>query len=396
MTDELPHAEALPAAMVARPQWLCWRTEDRDGKATKVPVDPSTESFASTTDAETWTDFADAREYATRTEVGVGFVFTDDDPLVGVDLDDCRDPDDGTLTDWARDIVERLDSFTEVSPSGTGVHVIVEGELPGGRNRHGDVELYETARFFTVTGDVLSAYPQSVRERPVPLEAIHTEYVAPDEEGATTASGDATDDWTAATGDGPGNDLGDEELLRKAKDASNGAKFARLYRGNTAGYESHSEADMALCSMLAFWTGGDAEQMDRLVRDSGLMRPKWDEVHFSDGATYGERTIERAVAGTTEFYEDSGSWQLFPEDATGNAGAVAASGSDESTSASEDESASTADPEVIETLEREIRRLEAANERLVAELQAECERREQLEEQLTEGNQSGILSWFQS
>lgn len=82
--------------------------------------------------------------------------------------------------------------------------------------------------------------------------------------------------------------------------ATNGAKFERLWNGNTAGYESHSEADMALCCLLAFWTGGDATQMDRLFRQSGMYRGKWDEVHYADGSTYGEKTVERAIQTTTE------------------------------------------------------------------------------------------------
>jgi len=73
--------------------------------------------------------------------------------------------------------------------------------------------------------------------------------------------------------------------------------------GNTVGYDSQSEADMALCCLLAFWTGGDRTQMDHLFRQSGLLREKWDEVHYADGSTYGEKTIERAIATTSEFYD---------------------------------------------------------------------------------------------
>ncbi|ELY62816.1 hypothetical protein C489_21106 [Natrinema versiforme JCM 10478] len=98
-------------------------------------------------------------------------------------------------------------------------------------------------------------------------------------------------------------DLEDKDLLEKARNASNGEKFERLWRGSTAGYESQSEADMALCCLLAFWTGGDHTRMDRLFRQSGLLRDKWDDVHYADGSTYGEKTIERAIASTSEFYD---------------------------------------------------------------------------------------------
>ena len=96
----------------------------------------------------------------------------------------------------------------------------------------------------------------------------------------------------------PTQRLFDDGLLQKARDAENGEKFERLLRGSTAGYESHSGADMVPCSLLAFCIGSDEQQIDRIFRDSGLIREKWDEVHYADGSTYGEKTIERAVAGT--------------------------------------------------------------------------------------------------
>ena len=386
MTDyRLPPADTLPAAMVTRPQWLCWRAEERDGKTTKVPVEPNSGSYASATDAATWADFATARDYADREDIGLGFVFTDDDPLVGVDLDGCRDSETGKLTEWADDIVSRLDSFTEISPSGTGLHVIVKGTLPGGRNRHDGVELYETARFFTVTGEHIPETPTTIERREDALAGVHDEYVAADcSELATGSSGtDATIPAAGRVTDRDGNGLDDEGLLAKAKNAANGSKFARLYRGSTSGYPSQSEADMALCSLLAFWTGGDTTQMDRLFRNSGLMRPKWDEVHFSDGATYGERTVERAIAGTEEFYSEDGHWSLFPEQETETTVQPADGQPEEAT-----------DVATIEALEAEIRRLEAANERLSQELAAERERCETLEAELVTKQDRGLFSWL--
>ncbi|WP_435196380.1 phage NrS-1 polymerase family protein [Natronomonas sp. EA1] len=383
--DELPVADDLPAAMVTRPQWVCWRAEARGEKTTKIPVNPSTGRYASTTDPETWTDFATAREYSVAKGTGLGFVFTDDDPLVGVDLDDCRGVESGSLTDWADDIVARLDSFTEISPSGTGVHVIVKGILPEGRNRHGDVELYETARFFTVTGDHLDGTPETAKARSEALAAVHEAYVAPSSETDSGSSGEPEREPSASNPPEGSTELQDEELLRKARNAANGEKFDRLYRGETGGYASHSEADMALCSMLAFWTGGDARQMDRLFRGSGLLREKWDEVHFADGATYGERTTERAIAGTDAFYDGGGEWSLFPEQA-------------EETVAGHDppseDSRRSVDSEVVEQLVAEIRQLEAVNEQLAEELEAERNRRETLEEELAAVETSGWLSWI--
>ena len=301
MPMQMRDVNGLPDALTAREQWVCWRREDRDGKATKVPVEPSTGGYASTTDASTWTSAKAAlASIADADADGVGFVFTDDDPIVGVDLDDCRDPDSGKIDEWARDIVTRLDSYAEVSPSGTGVHVIVEGDLPEGRSRSGDVEMYETSRFFTVTGDHLDATPNTVDRRDDAIRDIHGDYVQD-----TTAEDVDTDEAAPAGTDVENVDLDDTELLERARAAENGDRFAALWRGQISGYDSHSEADMALCMHLAFWTGGDAARMDSLFRQSGLMREKWDEVHYADGSTYGEKTIERAIANTSEFYDPS-------------------------------------------------------------------------------------------
>lgn len=365
----LPSAEALPAQLISCPQWLCWREQDRDGKTTKVPINPTSGSYASATDPSTWADFQTARAYVkTGDAAGLGFVFTDDDPFVGIDLDDCRVPETETTLDWAENIVETLGSYTEVSPSGTGYHIILEGELPGDRNRKGDVELYETARFFTVTGNHVEATPTEVRERQDALEVIHAEHVAPDDE--------TTEDRTDRPAVGNRVELEDEQLLSKARNAKNGEKFARLWRGSTSGYESQSEADMALCSLLAFWTGGDADRVDWLFRDSGLMREKWDEVHFSDGSTYGEKTVERAVVGTSEFYNPS----AVVEDDTAGTGEVSA---DTSEIPSEGAAHSTERIEAlhgtIETLNTRIQTLESENTQLRDELDEERARRKELE-----------------
>lgn len=292
----------LPTEVCGREQWICWREENRNGDPTKIPVDPETGDFASSTDDRTWSDLETALEYASTGRAdGMGFVFTRTDPLVGIDLDKCRDPETGRPDPEAKEIIQRLESYTEVSPSRTGYHVLLHGELPDGRNRRGGVEMYDQSRFFTVTADHVDGTPTSINERQDALEAVHEEFVAQD---------DTDDDIDATTGDrrdnsGQSQTLGleDEVLLEKARSAGNGDKFDRLWRGNISGYDSQSEADMALCCLLAFWTGGNRLQMDRLFRQSGLIRGKWGDVHHADGSTYGEKTLERAIAATDDFYE---------------------------------------------------------------------------------------------
>jgi primase-polymerase (primpol)-like protein len=309
--ETLVDAEAIPEPLRSREQWVCWRVKERDGKDTKVPVIPGGGGFASATDEETWRSFEAAVDYATTGNAdGIGFVFIEDDPFVGIDLDDCRDPESELPSEDAQDIVVTLKSFTEVSPSGTGFHVIIEGDIPGDRSRKGSVEMYETARFFTMTGDRVEATPAKVQERQAALAEVYDEYLAPEPEADQSPQSDGTHGRDGAGGprsertkEGGEVDLSDEELLERAQNASNGEKFQRLWRGSTAGYESQSEADMALCCVLAFWTGGDRYRMDELFRQSGLLREKWDEVHYADGSTYGEKTIERAIGRTSEFYE---------------------------------------------------------------------------------------------
>ncbi|WP_256301993.1 phage NrS-1 polymerase family protein [Haloarchaeobius salinus] len=287
-------ADAIPPSLREYPQWVCWRAKERDGKMTKIPIDPQTGSFASVSDPETWAIYEVALG-ASESEDGLGYVFTEDDPFVGVDLDDCRE--DGELTGWAEDIVERLDSYTEVSPSGTGVHVLIEGMIPSTKSRSGSVECYDSARFFTMTGDHVDGTPTRIEERQDTFAPVYDQYVYGDDESTTEERAQKRDAGSTPTS------ISDAELIEKATSAKNGEKFERLWNGSTAGYESQSEADMALCCLLAFWTGNDEARMDQLFRDSGLYREKWDEVHYADGSTYGEQTIANAVQVSNETYE---------------------------------------------------------------------------------------------
>ncbi|MFC7174890.1 hypothetical protein ACFQL0_19220 [Haloplanus litoreus] len=173
----------IPERLADFEQWICWQETERDGKATKVPIKPyhtNGTPNASATESGHWRDLESALAFHESDRVrtdGIGFVFAPATPIVGVDLDDCRDPTTGELASWAQDIVDRLDSYSEVSPSGRGVHVIVEGELPPGRNRRGDVEMYDEARFFTVTTDHIEGTRTSLERRQDALLGVHYEYV---------------------------------------------------------------------------------------------------------------------------------------------------------------------------------------------------------------------------
>jgi hypothetical protein len=271
-------------------QWLCWRSEERDGKPTKIPYSPLTGQRASSTTPETWAGYQEAvRACKEHGYGGVGFVFTPEDDLCGVDLDGCLDPETGEIESWAQEVIEELDSYAEISPSGTGVHILVRGELPEGRNRKGRFEAYDRGRYFTVTGKHLSGTPRSIESRQEELRGIVRRVFG---EPSTNGHG------ASVTAPEPAdNGLSDNEVVRKALSASNGERFTRLWAGDTTGYGSHSEADLALCGMLAFWTGGDAARIDSLFRQSRLYRKKWDR------DDYRNRTVAEALNGKTEFYE---------------------------------------------------------------------------------------------
>ena len=260
-------------------QWLCWRIEEREGKPTKVPYSPLTGKKASSTDPQTWASYTEAvKAYREHGYAGIGLVFSEDDPFCGVDLDGCLNPKTGEIEEWAREIIEELDSYTEVSPSGSGIHVLVRGELPPGRNRKGRVEIYDRNRYFTVTGRHLAGTPRSIESRQAQLTSL-ARRVFGELEGVNNGHKTPTPEFASA--------LSDEEIVEKASAAENSEKFLRLWAGDTRGYEhddndGHSEADLALCAMLAFWTGPDPDWIARLFRHSGLYCRKWERKDYRE------------------------------------------------------------------------------------------------------------------
>ncbi len=285
---------AIPPDLAERPQWVIWRWEERDGKATKPPYSAINGGLASSTDPSTWTTFDKAHAVSGEGDWnGVGFVFTEDDPFAGADLDKCRNPVTGSIDPKAREVVDALNSYTEISPSGTGLHVICRGPLPPGGRKRGTLEMYDSGRYFCVTGEHLEGTPLTIEERGEELAALHAMTFAKAEAKVTNTNVPVNGKLF----------LADAELLEKARTAKDGAKFTALMGGDWSGYPSQSEADSALCFILAFWCGRDAARIDGLFRQSGLYRQKWDERHYGDGHTYGQGTIERALELTTETYK---------------------------------------------------------------------------------------------
>lgn len=162
--------EGIPEGLTRETRWVCWEWKWNGKKWDKLPMQPNCRP-GSTADVSTWSDFPTVVDAAGRHGFGLGFVFSGDG-LIGIDIDDCRDPESGTLQPWAREIVELLNTYGEVSPSGTGVKLFVRGELPDGfRKQHprpdgfGAVEIFCTGRYFTVTGQRLPRTPDDIQDR---------------------------------------------------------------------------------------------------------------------------------------------------------------------------------------------------------------------------------------
>ena len=325
----------IPGQLRVYPHWVC-------GRADKSPVNPRSGGNALANVPDTWGTFAEALAYLeTHKDNGIktiGFEMGGKGPFTGIDMDYCRNPETEEIEPWAMEIITALDSYTEVSPSGTGIRVFTNGgddfsqlnRKKGGlgASAKGVIEIANSGKYFSTTGNHLEGTPDWITHNPSGLLKVCNQYFQkkaqeekkPTEEETPEQEKDKTP-------------FEDEALLKKMFSSSNGQKARKLFDGDYSGYPSQSEADLALCSLLAFWTRKNAEQMDRLFRQSQLYRKKWDEKHFADGSTYGAETIRKAIETTSETYEDKksqsktqpnpGTKLIFPDIMRGFAGRFA-------------------------------------------------------------------------
>lgn len=290
----------LPAQLREQGLFCCWRYELRNGaeKPTKVPYNPATCRKAQSTNPGTFAALDTAMAAVEGFDgIGVG-IFGD---LGAIDIDHCID-DTGKLSDMAQDIAGTMGAYTERSPSGKGLRILFT--VPKGfqydkssyyiNNQKLGLEVYiagATSKYVTVTGDALTP-GIDLEERGEQLSLVLSKYM-----GKPRAKNHSLPVERRTASD----NLDDWSLIERAKQSQNGMRFTALWNGDTTGYKSHSEADMALCSMLAFWTNKDAARMDRLYRQSNLMREKWDRPQ--SGSSYGALTIQNAINNTQQGYE---------------------------------------------------------------------------------------------
>ena len=293
MSGILFNKNGIPEELRRLPNWVCWgKTGIQDGKK-KMPWNPETGTAAKAGVSDTWTSFEKAAAAVDRGQyAGVGFEFSPETGITGIDFDHCIDPVTGDVDPWVLSWVQRFDSYTEISQSGTGVHILVYGSLPEHKGIHSKkVELYDSGRYFALTGNTED--PRSLRDAGNVIRDILSEIA--DEGMQAVKAADRARTVSSQPAASPA--LSDAEIIERAGRAKNGALFSQLYNGDTSQYNGdHSRADQALCNILAFYTR-DPAQIDAVFRCSGLMRDKWDELHGKE--TYGRITVNKALERVT-------------------------------------------------------------------------------------------------
>lgn len=295
----------VPHELKTLKRWVCFKVENVDGENKKMPINAIFGTYAKCNDKLTWSTFNLAVNGCVKYNCdGIGFMLGDG--IFGVDLDDgawknlkkgkideneysiLKEEFDGVCDEF----IKGLNSYTERSISGKGLHIICYGALPSGRRRSGNFEMYDSGRFFAFTGDVVNNVP--IQERSQEIVPLWNKYI---DDGKTLNPIKSLENCPR-----PDFELGDEELIEKIRKSSQGAKFDALYDGNMEDFNNdHSAADQAFCNILAFWTGNNPEQMDRIFRNSGLMREKWDQMRGD--MTYGQKTLTQAISITTQVYQ---------------------------------------------------------------------------------------------
>jgi putative DNA primase/helicase len=282
----------IPSELQSLKQFVVWKLKERKGNLSKVPYNARTKRGADSTNSSTWTTLDEAlKTFSKGYYDGIGFVFANG--YCGIDLDHCRNAQTGEIEAWAIDTVKLIDSYTEISPSGTGLHIIIKAKLDGdGINRCVEghkIEIYDCKRYFTLTGNHLEGTPTIINNKQDEVSALYDWVIEKTETKKSALLPPKSSDAIPLT-------LDDKELLEKARNAANGEKFQRLWSGDSSQYEDDaSDADQAFVNLLCFWSQHDA-QVERLWKSSERYRGKLER------EDYITRTIAKARGYQTASY----------------------------------------------------------------------------------------------
>ncbi|GHU97938.1 hypothetical protein FACS1894211_00770 [Clostridia bacterium] len=282
--DRSPY-DNIPAELKSLNQWCVYRTypDRKSGKLKKVIISPYNSMFAHSDMPETWVSYGQAKAYAERYRHYKGLVFALDKGIMFIDIDHAVNKDTGEIiSPEAKRLLELLpDTYSEVSTSGTGLHILLKGSLPADAYRRNDkngIEMYDTRRFVCMTGDTLNG-SREIKDYTDRIAGIAYEFAGRRLPRTEYAAQSATQT--------------DQDLMAQIVKSRSAVKFQALYGGDTFGYPSWSHAESALVFMLAWWTR-DPAQIDSIVRSSGLIRPKWDDRRGA--GTYGSQLIDEALS----------------------------------------------------------------------------------------------------
>lgn len=292
--------ERIPEELKKLNQWGIFHKEwvEKRKKYTKIPLNPWNGGAGSSTNQETWSDFKTALRALDKYDNADGLAFYFANGYVGLDIDHIgdelekvrlgdRDPENYVM--MARELTKQ--TYMEVSLSGEGIHCIFKGKIPGNRHRKGNYEMYESGRFFALTGHCMNKEPGIKTLNDNEMKKLYEHYLGSDK--IKPMPNVPTSDFK--------NDLSIAEIIEKAESSSTGRRFKLFMNGGWEEfYPSHSEADLAFANDLAFWTGRDFQKMDTIFRNSSLIRDKYDEKHGK--TTYGIGLLNKAINETTETY----------------------------------------------------------------------------------------------
>lgn len=311
----------IPQELQQLKNWCAWTfLPANNDKYTKAPVTLNNMEFittggmmhAKTTDSSTWCEFEKAKALISKAnsekkygrKFGLNFAVCF--PYIIFDFDNCIN-EKGEINNIVSNFIEKLDTYTEFSNSNKGIHCIAKTSIPFSNrsktkeifNRLGtDIEIFTNNHFCGLTGDIFQN-KNIINDRTEIIQELYQIYYSKSEQDLTKTADTKTDNTI-------GNTLSVEEIIEIASTKSkNKELFKKLFNGDYSDYPSQSEADYAFMHNLAFWCAKDKEKMDRIFRMSKLYRNKYDEKHFEDGLTYGEKLIIKSCEGVKAIFQPS-------------------------------------------------------------------------------------------
>ena len=257
--------DCVPDEMKDRPNWVAVKTwwNEAKGRVEKRPINCNTGDYAESDNPATWTSFENALKYARENgATTVAYALDGKDKIACIDLDRCyREGEQPSA--FVDEILSKCGkTYVELSLSGNGLHIFgkTEGMDLRSFSKDGDLEFYQKEHFIAMTGKGAGYSRLESFDRPEMKEILSRKC-------------EKRTEWKG-TGKGVSglSTMSDKDVVEKASTAKNGEKFKALYSGVDL-QNNHSNSDMSLMNLLAYWCNGDKEQMLRIFATSGLFRP---------------------------------------------------------------------------------------------------------------------------